>query len=106
MNLEQKIEAILFYKNEPLEIKTLSKMLGEKEEAVRSGITGLKIRAIATAPTAIHGYPIKNASVANTKNPTAIPVSKTVKFVYMPRAAITSNAPVMSCTERTRIMRV
>jgi segregation and condensation protein B len=41
MQLEQKIEAILFYKNEPLEIKTLSKMLGEKEEAVRSALQNL-----------------------------------------------------------------
>lgn len=35
MNLEQKIEAILFYKNEPLTIKELSKLLDEKEESIR-----------------------------------------------------------------------
>ncbi len=41
MNLEQKIEALLFYKNEPMEIKTLSKLLNEKEKEVREALQNL-----------------------------------------------------------------
>lgn len=41
MNLEQKIEAILFYKNEPLEIKKLSQLLEEKESEVREALQNL-----------------------------------------------------------------
>jgi len=41
MNLEQKIEAVLFYKNEPLEIKKLSKMLGKNEREVREALQNL-----------------------------------------------------------------
>jgi segregation and condensation protein B len=40
-NIEQKIEAILFYKNEPLEIKELAKLLGEKEESTRVALENL-----------------------------------------------------------------
>jgi segregation and condensation protein B len=39
--LEQKIEAILFYKNEPVEIKKLAQLLGEKEERVREALQNL-----------------------------------------------------------------
>jgi segregation and condensation protein B len=38
MNLEQKIEAILFYKNEPLEIKELSKLAGAGEREIREAL--------------------------------------------------------------------
>lgn len=41
MNLESKIEAILFYKNEPLEIRKLCQLLGEKEEKVREALQNL-----------------------------------------------------------------
>ena len=41
MNLESKIEAILFYKNEPLEIKKLSGLLYEEEEKVREALQNL-----------------------------------------------------------------
>ena len=41
MNLEQKIEAILFYKNEPLEMKKLSQLLEEKESEVREALQNL-----------------------------------------------------------------
>ena len=41
MNLEQKIEAILFYKNEPMEIKALSKLVGEGEREVREALQNL-----------------------------------------------------------------
>jgi segregation and condensation protein B len=41
MNLESKIEAILFYKNEPMEIKKLSGLLGEKEKDVREALQNL-----------------------------------------------------------------
>lgn len=41
MQLEQKIEAILFYKNEPLSIKGLSKTLAEKEEVVKEALQNL-----------------------------------------------------------------
>src|SRR3989344_6695336 len=39
--LEQKIEALLFYKNELLEIKKLSQLLGEKEEKIRETLRNL-----------------------------------------------------------------
>lgn len=41
MNLEQQIEAVLFYKNEPLEIKALSKLLDKDEKMVREAIRNL-----------------------------------------------------------------
>jgi segregation and condensation protein B len=41
MNLEQKIEAILFYKNEPLEIKELSKLAGKEESEVKEALKNL-----------------------------------------------------------------
>jgi segregation and condensation protein B len=41
MNLEQKIEAILFYKNEPLEIKKLSKLLGAGEKETKESLGNL-----------------------------------------------------------------
>ncbi len=41
MNLESKIEAILFYKNEPLKIKKLSEILGESESAIKDSIKNL-----------------------------------------------------------------
>ena len=43
-DLDKKIEAVLFYKNEPMEIKELSSILGVKEEEIRSGILRLKQR--------------------------------------------------------------
>lgn len=55
MNLEQKIEAVLFYKNEPMEIKKLSKLLesGEKEvrEALQSLAKNLENRGICLIET-------------------------------------------------------
>ena len=42
MNLEQKIEAILFYKNEPVEIKKLVTILGTNEGEVQMGLQNLK----------------------------------------------------------------
>lgn len=42
MQLEQQVEAILFWKGEPLSIKELSKLLGEKEDAIRSAVTNLQ----------------------------------------------------------------
>jgi len=41
MNLEQKIEALLFYKNEPLGIKEISKLTGEKENVVKEALQNL-----------------------------------------------------------------
>jgi len=41
MNLEQKIEAILFYKNEPMEIKKLADILGIKETEIREALRNL-----------------------------------------------------------------
>ncbi len=41
MNLEQKIEAILFYKNEPMEIKKLSKLVGVGERETREALQNL-----------------------------------------------------------------
>lgn len=42
MNLENKIEAVLFYKNEPVSIKELGKLLGKSEEEIKEGIEALK----------------------------------------------------------------
>lgn len=41
MNLEQKIEAVLFYKNEPLEIKEISKILSVSEKETRESLQNL-----------------------------------------------------------------
>ncbi len=41
MNLESKIEAILFYKNEPIEIKKISKLLNVDEKGVKEAILKL-----------------------------------------------------------------
>jgi segregation and condensation protein B len=41
MSLESKIEAILFYKNEPLKIKKLSEILGESESNIKESIKKL-----------------------------------------------------------------
>lgn len=41
MNLEAKIEAILFYKAEPIKKKDLAKMTGEKEDAVENSLKSL-----------------------------------------------------------------
>jgi len=41
MNLEQQIEAILFYKNEPLEIKELSKLLKKGESEIKEALQNL-----------------------------------------------------------------
>lgn len=41
MSLEQKIEALLFYKNEPMEIKKISKLLDKNESEVREAIQNL-----------------------------------------------------------------
>jgi segregation and condensation protein B len=43
MNLEQKIEAVLFYKNEPLEIKKLSQLLDAKEGETREALKNLSV---------------------------------------------------------------
>ena len=55
MNLEQKIEAVLFYKNEPQSIKEVSKLLavGEKEvrEALKNLSTSLENRGICLVET-------------------------------------------------------
>lgn len=42
MNIEQKIEAILFYRNEPVEIKKLAQILDINEGEVRNGLGKLK----------------------------------------------------------------
>lgn len=42
MNLSQKIEAILFWKAEPVAIKKLASMLGEKPEAVEQALNDLE----------------------------------------------------------------
>lgn len=42
MNMEQKLEAILFYKNEPMEIKALAKVLGVEEREVREKLKRLQ----------------------------------------------------------------
>lgn len=41
MNLEQKIEAILFYKNEPIEIKKLAELLESKEGEIKESLQKL-----------------------------------------------------------------
>ena len=41
MNLEQKIEAILFYKNEPIEIKKLSTLLDVKANEIKEALQNL-----------------------------------------------------------------
>lgn len=55
MNIEQKIEAILFYKNEPVEIKKLATILNVKEneikEALRNLSNSLKGRGICLVET-------------------------------------------------------
>jgi segregation and condensation protein B len=43
MNLEQKIEALLFYKNEPMEIKKISKILGVGESEIKESLKNLEI---------------------------------------------------------------
>jgi len=40
--LENKIEAVLFYKNEPMAIKEIGKILGKSEEEIKEGIDALK----------------------------------------------------------------
>lgn len=40
MNLEQKIEAILFYKNEPIEVRKLTKILSTKESIGEEEVKG------------------------------------------------------------------
>ena len=40
--MEQKLEAILFYKNEPTEIRKLASILNIKEEEVREGLKNLQ----------------------------------------------------------------
>ncbi|MFA6404563.1 MAG: SMC-Scp complex subunit ScpB [Candidatus Paceibacterota bacterium] len=42
MNISQKIEAILFWKAEPVSIKKLCALLGEKEEIVKQGLIELE----------------------------------------------------------------
>ncbi len=42
MNTESKIEAILFYKAEPVKIRELAKMIGEDEPAVKNYISNLE----------------------------------------------------------------
>lgn len=41
MNIEQKIEAVLFYKNEPMGIKDLSKLLEESEKKIKEALQNL-----------------------------------------------------------------
>lgn len=41
MNLESQLEAILFYKNEPLTIKELSKLLGKSENEIKKALQNL-----------------------------------------------------------------
>ncbi|MEK7634860.1 MAG: SMC-Scp complex subunit ScpB [Patescibacteria group bacterium] len=43
MNLENKIEALLFYKNEPLEIKKISKILNISESETREALKNLAV---------------------------------------------------------------
>ncbi|MFZ2763562.1 MAG: SMC-Scp complex subunit ScpB [Minisyncoccia bacterium] len=42
INLENKIEAVLLFKNEPVSVTELSKWLGEKPEAVREALSSLQ----------------------------------------------------------------
>lgn len=41
MTLESQIEALLFYKNEPMEIKELSKLLGRGEDEIKEALKNL-----------------------------------------------------------------
>ena len=41
MNLESKIESVLFFKNEPVSVDELAKWLGEKPDAIKLAITNL-----------------------------------------------------------------
>lgn len=43
MQLEQKIEALLFYKNEPLEIKKISNILGVGENEIKESLINLEL---------------------------------------------------------------
>lgn len=43
MQLEQKIEALLFYKNEPIEIKKISKILEVGEIEIKESLTNLEL---------------------------------------------------------------
>ncbi len=55
MNLESQIEALLFYKNEPMEIKKLSKLMdkdeGEVKEAIRNLSKSLEGRGVCLIET-------------------------------------------------------
>ncbi len=42
MNLEQQVEAILFWKGEPMTVKELSKLLGQSEEAIDGAVHNLQ----------------------------------------------------------------
>lgn len=42
MNLEQQLEALLFFKGEPVKVKELAKLTGEKDEDVRTALISLK----------------------------------------------------------------
>lgn len=42
MNLESKIEAILFFKNEPVSVAELGKWLGEKPDAIKVALSSLE----------------------------------------------------------------
>jgi len=42
MNLENKLEAVLFYKNEPMEVKKLASILGISEKEAREGLKNLQ----------------------------------------------------------------
>ncbi|PIP73895.1 MAG: SMC-Scp complex subunit ScpB [Candidatus Lloydbacteria bacterium CG22_combo_CG10-13_8_21_14_all_47_15] len=53
MNLSAKIEAILFYKAEPMLVSELSRVLGEKEEAVRDALAELSKALIGRGLTLI-----------------------------------------------------
>ncbi|MBI3632307.1 MAG: SMC-Scp complex subunit ScpB [Candidatus Vogelbacteria bacterium] len=46
MNLDAKIESILFYKNEPVKIRSLSKILTVSEQEISQAVERLKIRLI------------------------------------------------------------
>ncbi|MCD5381766.1 MAG: SMC-Scp complex subunit ScpB [Candidatus Pacebacteria bacterium] len=49
MSLEQQIEGVLFYKTEPMKIKTLAAFFEEQEETVREALTALETRLQAGA---------------------------------------------------------
>ncbi len=42
LNLESKIESVLFFKNEPVSVAELGKLLGEKPDAIRAALTNLQ----------------------------------------------------------------